>query len=60
MNEFDIGKTFSRKLDGLVETVLATVAHVNNLDDNRPQSLVEEIRRCQLRLELGRTGNHET
>lgn len=60
LDELDAAQGLSCQLDGLVETVLATVGNVDNLDDLGLQTLVEHIGLVQVVLEVGGTSQDET
>lgn len=51
--------TLSRISANLVETVLATITDVDDLDDLGYQTVIEQITLAQLRLEVGRTSKDE-
>lgn len=44
----------------LVETILAAVTDVDNFDNFRNQTLIEQVTLAQLRLEIGTTSKDET
>ena len=54
LDELDIGQRLGRQLDGLVEAVLAAVAHVNKLDDFGLQKANQQwLRKCSLFCQFG-------
>jgi hypothetical protein len=59
LHKLDIGKRIAGKLDGLVEAVLTTVRHIDNLDDLGQQTLVEHIGRRELLLKVGQTSKNQ-
>jgi hypothetical protein len=60
LNELDVAERLGSELDSLVEPVLTTVRHINNLDNLRDKTTVEQIGRVELRLEVGRSGKNES
>lgn len=60
LDELDIAERLASQLDGLVEAVLASVGHVDNLDDLGLQTIIKQIGLVQVVLEVGRTGENDT
>ena len=60
LDKLDVTERLGRELDGLVETVLATVRHVHHLDDLGRKTVIEHIRGVEVVLEVGRTSENET
>ncbi|KAH4126672.1 hypothetical protein HBH47_045340 [Parastagonospora nodorum] len=60
LDELDVAERLPSQLDGLVETVLASVGHIHNLDDLGLQTVVEEVGLVQVVLEIGGTGQNDT
>jgi hypothetical protein len=60
LDELDIAEGLSSQLDGLVETVLASVRHIDNLDDLGLQAVVEQVGLVQVVFEIGRTSQDDT
>lgn len=60
LDELDIAKGLGGQFNGLVETVLTAVRHVNNLDDLSLETLIEQLGLRQLSLEIGRTSQDKT
>jgi hypothetical protein len=60
LDELDVAERLARQLDGLVEAVLASVGHVDNLYDLGLQTVVEQVGLVQVVLEIGGTGEDDT
>ncbi len=59
LDELDIAERLGRQLDGLVETVLATVRYIHDLDDLGLQTLVEHVGSVEVVLEVGGSGEND-
>jgi hypothetical protein len=53
LNKLDVAQTLGGELDGLVEAVLTSVRHVDDLDDFRHQASIEHVGLVELGLEVG-------
>ncbi len=60
LDELDVAEGFGRQLDSLVETVITTVGHINDLDDFGLQTGIEHVGGVEIVLEIGGTGEDET
>ena len=54
------GPTHAGNSTYLVETVLSSVTDIDNLDDLRQQSRVEQVTSTEIRLQLGTSSKNET
>lgn len=59
LDKLDVAERLGGEFDGLVETVLASVAHVNDLDDLGDETHVEHVALVELRLEVGASGEND-
>ena len=55
LHQLDGAEGVGTELDGLVEPILATVGHIDHLDDDLGKPTVEQVGTHQLGLEVGRT-----
>jgi len=60
LHKLDADQRIGTELDGLIESVLATVTDIDHLDDDFVEAHVEEIGPHELGLEVGRTGQDDT
>lgn len=60
LDELDVAKGLGSQLDGLVETVLATVRYIHDLDDLGSKTLIKQVGRVQIGLEVGGTSENDT
>ena len=60
LDKLDISESLSSEFDGLVEAVLTTVRHINDLDNLGLEALVEEIGLVEIILEIGGTSKNDT
>ena len=60
LNELDVAESLGGQLNGLVETVLASVRDIDDLDNLDLETTIEEIRLIQVVLEVGGTGQNDT
>lgn len=60
LDELDVAESLGGELNSLVETVLASVGDINNLDNFDLKSAIEKIRLVQVVLEVGGTGQNDT
>jgi hypothetical protein len=60
LDELDVAERLSSQLNGLVETVLASVGNIDDLDDLGLQTVVEQIGLVQVVLEVGGTSQDDT
>lgn len=60
LDELDVAERLARQLDSLVEAVLASVGHIDNLDDLGLQTVVEEVGLVQVVLEISGTSQNDT
>jgi hypothetical protein len=59
LDELDVAEGLARQLDGLVEAVLASVGHIDDLDDLGLQTVVEEIGLIEVVLEVSGTSQND-
>ena len=60
LDELDVAESLTSQLNGLVEAVLASVGHVDHLDDLGLQTVVEQVGLVEVVLEVGGTGENDT
>ena len=52
LDEFHVAKCLRRELNGLVESILATIRHVHNFQDDLQQPVVKQVTLSEFRLEI--------
>ena len=60
LHKLDVGQGLGRQLDSLIESIVTSIRHVDDGDDDRLQTRIEHIRGRQLVLEVGGTGQDQT
>ena len=60
LNELDVAQGLTSQFNGLVETVLATVGNIDNLDNLGLQTTIEQVGLVKIVLEIGGTSQHQT
>lgn len=60
LDELDVAEGLGRQLNSLVESVLASVRDIDDLDNLDLETTIEEVRLVQIVLEVGGTGQNDT
>ena len=60
LDELDVAECLGRQLNGLVETILASVRDIDDLDNLDLETTIKEIRLVQVVLEVSGTGQDDT
>ena len=60
LDELDVAQGLASQFNGLVETVLATVGNIDNLDNLGLQTTIEQVGLVKIVLEIGGTSQHQT